>query len=451
MGDAKREAAESKSAFSLERTSPIHSLTIEPEYDADDNAMAGGAVHGLSEYSSTDDPRFLLHTQSGWYFDTVAGTFCGWNSSGHLQYYNPAEPLTDETMRLVVKASDIVPVGSVVLVDAAGLSIGRDSNPFEKRLRLKEIAVSRCHATIYLDTSITANTDGDKTIPQDMPFCVVDTGSVHGTFVNDQRLSPSKEASAPMVLKHNDCLRLGSTVLVIHQHPRWSCSECVATALNTLEINPIQPATSLNAEKASERPQAFSKELKEKARIQELKRLKRTLTEPSLECVPHSSSASSRMPSLAEKWNADCSLLYVDRAAKRRALYSSSSDHDSTPYIISFTWNRHFINWESLAHIQDFYLSREPNQRYSHFALECRLKAAFKNGMGQRTGTGPKFDWHNRPNYGQDQTWARRSRVRSAMTAGLQLEKTLLDPLCLSSLNTLFFPGAGIYTRSRAL
>ncbi|KAH6559893.1 hypothetical protein BASA50_007202 [Batrachochytrium salamandrivorans] len=331
MGDAKREAAESKSAFSLERTSPIHSLTIEPEYDADDNAMAGGAVHGLSEYSSTDDPRFLLHTQSGWYFDTVAGTFCGWNSSGHLQYYNPAEPLTDETMRLVVKASDIVPVGSVVLVDAAGLSIGRDSNPFEKRLRLKEIAVSRCHATIYLDTSITANTDGDKTIPQDMPFCVVDTGSVHGTFVNDQRLSPSKEASAPMVLKHNDCLRLGSTVLVIHQHPRWSCSECVATALNTLEINPIQPATSLNAEKASERPQAFSKELKEKARIQELKRLKRTLTEPSLECVPHSSSASSRMPSLAEKWNADCSLLYVDRAAKRRALYSSSSDHDSTP------------------------------------------------------------------------------------------------------------------------
>ncbi|OUM63172.1 hypothetical protein PIROE2DRAFT_61437 [Piromyces sp. E2] len=56
----------------------------------------------------------------------------------------------DEYMRLVVKSSDLYESGSIILIDAEGLSIGRDKS-YEKRLRLPEMQVSKYHAKIYLE------------------------------------------------------------------------------------------------------------------------------------------------------------------------------------------------------------------------------------------------------------------------------------------------------------
>jgi len=61
-----------------------------------------------------------------------------------------AQDYENEYLRLVVKSSDIYEKGSIILIDAEGLSIGRDKS-YEKRLRLPEMQVSKYHAKIYLE------------------------------------------------------------------------------------------------------------------------------------------------------------------------------------------------------------------------------------------------------------------------------------------------------------
>ncbi|KAJ3161503.1 hypothetical protein HDU86_007285 [Geranomyces michiganensis] len=61
-----------------------------------------------------------------------------------------AAPESDATMKLVVVESKLLDVGSLVLVDAAGITVGRDMS-FERRLVLKELTVSRTHCTVFVD------------------------------------------------------------------------------------------------------------------------------------------------------------------------------------------------------------------------------------------------------------------------------------------------------------
>ncbi|KAF9954760.1 hypothetical protein BGZ72_004306 [Mortierella alpina] len=64
-----------------------------------------------------------------------------------------APPESDATLRLCVVASNILKVGGVILMDASGLSFGRD-RPLSgqgKRVRMVEMEISRFHASIYLD------------------------------------------------------------------------------------------------------------------------------------------------------------------------------------------------------------------------------------------------------------------------------------------------------------
>jgi hypothetical protein len=58
-------------------------------------------------------------------------------------------------LRLVITASDILPTGLVVSIDTrpGGIQIGRDrcERGGQARIRLKEMAVSKTHATVFYD------------------------------------------------------------------------------------------------------------------------------------------------------------------------------------------------------------------------------------------------------------------------------------------------------------
>lgn len=109
-------------------------------------------------------------------------------------------------LRLVVLSSTVISSPhSIAPVDPAdGLSIGRDKS-FEKRVRLKELAVSKAHAAVFWMREWV----GDEREPC---WCVSDSGSTHGTFlgrrwemggaVEETRLSSAKAASNPHELRH---------------------------------------------------------------------------------------------------------------------------------------------------------------------------------------------------------------------------------------------------------
>ncbi|RKO92619.1 SMAD/FHA domain-containing protein, partial [Blyttiomyces helicus] len=125
-------------------------------------------------------------------------------------------------MKLVVLDSEILPLGSVVLVDGHGVSIGRDRVIGNPRLRLNEIVVSRFHATIFED------------VPLVDVFHIVDVGSMYGTSLNGQRLSESKVSSSPTPLSHGDILKVGSSQFQVHIHPQWPCDDCKVTSSNVI-------------------------------------------------------------------------------------------------------------------------------------------------------------------------------------------------------------------------
>ncbi|KAI8929077.1 hypothetical protein BC831DRAFT_445399, partial [Entophlyctis helioformis] len=329
------------------------------------------------DYVATQDPNYMLHS--------------------------------DETMTLVVKSSDVLPVGGC---------IGRDHHAFERRLRIKEMDVSRFHASIYLgeagdvgdtatadaatgdqsrhsrsrkrrkdsrerrsgrDSSSSSSSDdsdsssrsssshrksrsGDTDLaleegeilaqgqqpplqqhqdapqaPQRRPFCVVDAGSTHGTFLNDRRLSKAKVASKPSKLEHGDRLRVGSTVMVVHQHTRWSCDECKVSGGNVI-ISTESQASNGDGSGGRGKPQAFTKALKEAARLSELNRLKRMYmgrhgATASAAAASTSKASATRVraeglgatetpPDGSEQPSIES--VYQDRAAIRRAMHSAS-------------------------------------------------------------------------------------------------------------------------------
>jgi len=106
-------------------------------------------------------------------------------------------------LRLVVKSADstILPTEQkiAVLDPAEPVSIGRDRS-HERRIRLKELAVSKVHATLFWTV--------DEEVENRGYWAVVDNGSTHGTFIKGDgekkeiRLSEPKTSSTPTRLYH---------------------------------------------------------------------------------------------------------------------------------------------------------------------------------------------------------------------------------------------------------
>ncbi|KAG0190301.1 Angiogenic factor with G patch and FHA domains 1 [Apophysomyces sp. BC1034] len=164
--------------------------------------------------------RYFYNDQTDLWYDTLTGQYSKFDEA--TQMYIPVTiihesddedendaPESDATLRLVVIESNVLTPTHVVLVDANGLTIGRDRY-WDRRLRLPEMAVSKFHCQIYFDNI----------------WSVIDVGSQNGTFVNDERLSDTKKASVPYALYHSDILQVGSTTLEVHIHDHLPCVKC---------------------------------------------------------------------------------------------------------------------------------------------------------------------------------------------------------------------------------
>ena len=152
--------------------------------------------------------------------------------------------------RFVALRSSILPVKQkVAILDSYfEVQIGRDTailGSVTPRIRLKELEVSKLHATAYWD--------GAR-----KEWSVVDMGSKHGTwllhagtqvdadassngFKLGVRLSPPRAASIPRQLRHSDHLSIGGTTLVVHIHEdQRPCHDCTISD-NETEI-PLFPS-----------------------------------------------------------------------------------------------------------------------------------------------------------------------------------------------------------------
>ncbi|KAK7033082.1 hypothetical protein R3P38DRAFT_2920597 [Favolaschia claudopus] len=136
-------------------------------------------------------------------------------------------------LRLVVLRSTVLPVKQNLVIVGDGyteLQFGRDPAVAQDipRVRLKEMEVSKLHATIYMD--------GDN-------YSIVDMGSKHGTFLQPQssstaiRLSKPRVASLPRQLHHFDTVAIGNTTFLVHIHPSQSpCDDCWSTSENEIPL-----------------------------------------------------------------------------------------------------------------------------------------------------------------------------------------------------------------------
>lgn len=119
------------------------------------------------------------------------------------------------SLRLVAKPSSrspLPPDQTLALLDPSSItSIGRD-RAFDLRIRLKELAVSKTHATLFW-----LNGDGRE----ESGWAIADCGSQHGTLVQRadseewERTSEPKKASRPFRLRHMECVLASCSAVVI--------------------------------------------------------------------------------------------------------------------------------------------------------------------------------------------------------------------------------------------
>ena len=214
-------------------------------------------------------------------------------------------------LRLTVVQSSILHKDlSLAVLDAyAETQFGRDVAPpgsDTPRIRLKEMQVSKLHATVFWD----------KTRCE---WAVVDMGSKHGTFLQPAqypdaepiRLSPSRMTSIPRPLHHLDRLIIGSTTFLCHIHAdRTPCAECTLTGQGVIPLFAVPRESHRTAEKRP--PDAAGMTHTEDTRDAKkaLTSLKRTLL---ARLSPSSTSTSTQPPAP-----------YIDRSARRRAMHPGS-------------------------------------------------------------------------------------------------------------------------------
>lgn len=235
-------------------------------------------------------------------------------------------PTPSTSLRLVVQQSTILRKNQkLALLDGfSEIQIGRDIAPAGSdtpRIRLKEMEVSKLHATIYWDQ--------DRS-----QWSVVDMGSKHGTFIQSSavhppgssaaqglnekgfRLSAPRMASMPRVLHHLDSLTIGGTTFVIHIHedriPCVACSpggdEEIPLFLHRAVAGSGGPSKKRKVEESAVH-NADSTSVPDRDPKKALSMLKRTLL-------------SSKTPAPAPSGSRG---QYVDRSARRRAMHPDHS------------------------------------------------------------------------------------------------------------------------------
>lgn len=159
--------------------------------------------------------------------------FPGFQEEGEIPELPPTEltPAVTSTsfLRLVVVKSAILPSKHrlAILSGYPEVQFGRDkpvADTVVPRIRLREMEVSKFHATAYWD--------GSK-----REWGLVDMGSMHGTFREPAegssskiRLSAPRVASLPQPLQHLDHVIIGSTTFEVHIHQDdLPCDVCAST------------------------------------------------------------------------------------------------------------------------------------------------------------------------------------------------------------------------------
>ncbi|KAJ8507282.1 hypothetical protein ONZ45_g10329 [Pleurotus djamor] len=231
---------------------------------------------------------------------------------------------------VVIRSAILPPKHRIVMADGfSELQFGRDIGPTGTsvpRVRLKEMEVSKLHASVYWD--------GAR-----QEWGVVDMGSKHGTFVKVPdgetcdspdvqdtgiRISPPRVASLPRVLGHMHELTIGSTTFLVHIHKNGiPCEHCSPGKDEEIPLfaTPKGPhslkrsRTVADLDSLSNQSSAKSKNPREA-----LSMLKRSLLTRHDAEAPRSSST---QPSSAS--GPSSSKPYVDRSARRRALHATSS------------------------------------------------------------------------------------------------------------------------------
>lgn len=234
------------------------------------------------------------------------------NANSDLPSPSSSNRNMSHTIRLVVSRTRSIPKSHrVALLDGhTEAQLGRDTGvDTVPKIRLREMEVSKLHATIYWDRSWSR-------------WSIVDMGSKHGTFLRSAfgtstnpdsrgvRLSSAKATSVPKRLYHLDEITLGSTTFIVHIHedglpcigcsPEHTDSEIPLfpsprrhnlSSRDTPSVNSVPETGSL--------PSSSSKAV--------LSKLKRELL------TRHESAKKSAIGNS-----------YIDRSARRRALYPSS-------------------------------------------------------------------------------------------------------------------------------
>lgn len=241
----------------------------------------------LANFVSTADPQYLYNYQTNLYYDVLSDTYSRLDEArmiyetvlekdaAEAQAYFSNEPTSDETLRMVVLESQLLPVNNIVLVDANGITIGRDRS-WDRRLRLPEMAVSKYHCHIFstsADIFNECNEAEEANTSEITKFSIIDVGSQNGTFVNGNRLSASKAASPPSALRHMDVVSVGTTKFQVHDHQGgWPCEQCKHKDGNIIDITSTTQAKT--ASEADDNAIHHSKYDREQARRDELRRLK---------------------------------------------------------------------------------------------------------------------------------------------------------------------------------
>jgi hypothetical protein len=239
------------------------------------------------------------------------------------------------SFRLLVLRSSILPSKhKIAIIDGySEVQFGRDvahTGTVTPKVRLKEMEVSKLHATAYWDAAR-------------REWGIVDMGSMHGTFIQTMlsptddpgiRLSPSRTASIPRKLHHMDRVTIGGTTFLVHMHEdKLPCEECSPSRGEELLLFPISKGSNSVPAKRSRNvvvklddetpslPAYTSKPLNDPKRA--LTMLKQSLL------TRHDARTSIVRPVSAD----DTATQYVDRSARRRALRPAS--HPDAPGVAS--------------------------------------------------------------------------------------------------------------------
>ncbi|BGP18537.1 hypothetical protein JCM10213_002950 [Rhodosporidiobolus nylandii] len=228
-------------------------------------------------------------------------------------------------LRLVVlkrpEPSVLPPAQTVASLDPSEpVSVGRDKS-FERRIRLKELAVSKTHCLLFFSLEPDMEDGGF--------WAITDSGSTHGTWLSSEgvgkmRLSEAKAASVPHRLHHLDTLHVGTTTFSVHIHPSFACSAC-SVASDSSNLIPLVAAPADSATPSGYQG-TKTKEEKEQDRREQMRGLRDRLLKPDGGGKGGKSSKPAASTAAGSPKPA-----FVDRAAARRQRDAGSATSSLTP------------------------------------------------------------------------------------------------------------------------